>query len=83
MRTAEDPFPMETTYAWDDDTRGSHADDAPQSGDPSGLMVVAAPAIALAMRAREHEGPRPPEDDPRAGSQEREYEPGAEAAGAV
>ena len=50
MRTAQGPFPMETTYTWTvlDDT--AHPDDAAQPGEPAGFAKVAAPVMAAAMR---------------------------------
>jgi hypothetical protein len=50
MRTAEGPFPMETTYAW------SEADTTPtrmtlrNRGEPSGFFTVLAPFMVPAMR---------------------------------
>ena len=50
MRTAEDPFPMETTYTWEaldgDRTRMTLRN----QGEPSGFTSVAAPMMAAAMR---------------------------------
>lgn len=50
MRTAEGPFPMETTYTWtavdDDLTRMTLRN----RGEPSGFAAVAAPMMAAAMR---------------------------------
>jgi uncharacterized membrane protein len=49
MRTAEGPFPMETTYEWRDaggDTRMKLRN----RGEPSGFSKVAAPMMASAMR---------------------------------
>ena len=50
MRTAEGPFPMETTYAWEsvgpDRTRMTLRN----RGEPSGFASVGAPLMAAAMR---------------------------------
>ncbi len=50
MRTAEGPFPMETTYTWqpvsDDRTRMTLRN----RGEPSGFAKVGAPMMATAMR---------------------------------
>ena len=50
MRTAQGPFPMETTYTWqaleDDQTRMTIRN----RGEPSGWSRVAAPAMAAAIR---------------------------------
>lgn len=50
MRTAEGPFPMETTYTWeavgDDKTRMTLRN----RGEPSGFSKIAAPLMARAMR---------------------------------
>lgn len=50
MRTAEGPFPMETTYTWT--SRGDNATHMTlrNSGEPSGFSKVAAPIMAAAMR---------------------------------
>ena len=50
MRTAQGPFPMETTYTW-----AAEGDEATRMtlrnrGTPSGFAGVAAPAMSLAMR---------------------------------
>ena len=49
MRTAEGPFPMETTYAWADDGAGTLMT-LRNRGEPSGFAGVAAPLMAAAMR---------------------------------
>lgn len=49
MRTADGPFPMETTYEWEDDA-GATRMTLRNRGDPSGLGKFAAPLIASAMR---------------------------------
>jgi hypothetical protein len=50
MRTAEGPFPMETSYAWvgegDDQTRMTLRN----RGEPSGFSKLAAPFMAAMMR---------------------------------
>jgi hypothetical protein len=49
MRTADGPFPMETTYTWepvDDGTRMTLRN----RGRPSGFSAVAGPFMAAAMR---------------------------------
>ena len=50
MRTADGPFPMETTYAWADDGRGGTRMTLRNRGEPSGFSRVAAPVLASAMR---------------------------------
>ncbi len=50
MRTAEGPFPMETTYEWDDAGTESTRMRLRNRGEPSGFAGVAAPMIAMAMR---------------------------------
>jgi uncharacterized protein YndB with AHSA1/START domain len=49
MRTADGPFPMETTYAWSDAGGGTRMT-LRNRGEPSGFAGVAAPAMAAAMR---------------------------------
>ena len=50
MRTADGPFPMETTYTWADDGRGGTRMTLRNRGEPSGFSSVAAPLLASAMR---------------------------------
>ena len=50
MRTAEGPFPMETTYGWQSEDEGSTRMTLRNRGNPSGFSQVAAPLIAAAMR---------------------------------
>jgi hypothetical protein len=50
MRTADGPFPMETTYTWADDRHGGTRMTLRNRGEPSGFSSVAAPLLAGAMR---------------------------------
>src|SRR5919199_3914356 len=50
MRTADGPFPMETTYTWADDDRGGTRMTLRNRGEPSGFSRIAAPAMASAIR---------------------------------
>jgi Polyketide cyclase / dehydrase and lipid transport len=50
MRTADGPFPMETTYTWADDRRGGTRMTLRNRGEPSGFSGLAAPLLAGAMR---------------------------------
>lgn len=51
MRTAEGPFPMETTYTWHDAPSGSTRMTLRNRGEPVGFAKVTAPVMARAMRA--------------------------------
>lgn len=50
MATAHGPFPMETTYAWDDAADGTTRMILRNRGEPSGLAAVTAPVMTRAMR---------------------------------
>src|SRR5947199_5519753 len=50
MRTAEGPFPMETTYSWEAVGEGSTRMWLRNNGEPSGFSKVGAPVMAAAMR---------------------------------
>jgi Polyketide cyclase / dehydrase and lipid transport len=50
MRTAEGPFPMETTYTWQAVANGETRMTLRNRGEPSGFARVAAPVMAAAMR---------------------------------
>lgn len=50
MRTADGPFPMETTYMFDDTASGGTRMTLRNRGEPSGFSRVAAPVLAAAMR---------------------------------
>jgi uncharacterized membrane protein len=50
MRTAEGPFPMETTYAFQDAAGGGTRMTLRNAGEPAGFGKVAAPVMARAMR---------------------------------
>jgi uncharacterized membrane protein len=50
MRTAEGPFPMETTYTWESAGDTSTRMTLRNRGEPSGFSRVSAPLMAAAMR---------------------------------
>jgi hypothetical protein len=50
MRTAEGPFPMETSYEWTPAGDGRTRMSLRNRGEPSGFTSVAAPMMAAAMR---------------------------------
>jgi uncharacterized membrane protein len=56
MSTAEGPFPMETTYAWEDSVSGADSVSGGtvmtlgNRGEPAGFAKVAAPMLARAMK---------------------------------
>ena len=50
MRTAEGPFPMETTYTWADAGDGATLMTLRNRGTPTGFKGIAAPLMARAVR---------------------------------
>lgn len=50
MSTSQGPFPMETTYTWQDNPEGGTTMTLRNAGEPTGFSRVAAPAMAAAMR---------------------------------
>jgi hypothetical protein len=50
MSTDEGPFPMETTYTWEDAGPGETRMTLRNRGEPSGFAKIAGPMIANAMR---------------------------------
>jgi hypothetical protein len=50
MRTAEGPFPMETTYTWRDGPSHTTEMTLRNRGEPAGFAKVGAPMMARAMR---------------------------------
>ena len=49
MSTAEGPFPMETTYRWEDAGEGATTMTLRNRGEPAGFAKVGAPLLARAM----------------------------------
>jgi uncharacterized protein YndB with AHSA1/START domain len=50
MSTSEGPFPMETTYTWEDTANGGTRMTMHNRGEPSGFSKLAAPMMARAIR---------------------------------
>jgi uncharacterized membrane protein len=50
MRTAEGPFPMETSYDWSDGPDGSTLMTLRNRGEPAGFAKIARPVMTTAMR---------------------------------
>jgi uncharacterized membrane protein len=50
MRTAQGPFPMETTYTWETVSEAATRMTLRNTGEPSGFSKLAAPFMASAMR---------------------------------
>ena len=50
MRTAEGPFPMETTYTWESTSEGHTRMMLRNRGTPSGFSRLVAPFMAMAVR---------------------------------
>jgi uncharacterized membrane protein len=50
MSTAEGPFPMETTYTWEENRNGGTKMTLRNRGEPTGFPKLAAPIMAIAMR---------------------------------
>jgi uncharacterized membrane protein len=50
MRTFEGPFPMETTYAWEEVGEGATRMRLRNRGEPSGFGCLMAPVLAAAVR---------------------------------
>ena len=50
MTTSQGPFPMETTYTWEDAAPGTTRMTLRNRGEPAGFKAMAAPLMARAMR---------------------------------
>jgi uncharacterized protein YndB with AHSA1/START domain len=54
MRTAQGPFPMETTYTWEELDPGATRMTLRNRGRPGGFSVLVAPFMAAAVRRANH-----------------------------
>ena len=50
MRTAQGPFPMQTTYTWEDAGEGATRMTLHNRGEPTGFARLMGPVVAAAMR---------------------------------
>jgi hypothetical protein len=50
MSTSEGPFPMQTSYSWEETPSGGTRMTLRNRGEPSGFSRVAAPLLTRAMR---------------------------------
>jgi hypothetical protein len=50
MRTSDGPFPMETSYTWEDNAGGGTRMMLHNRGEPAGFGKLVGPAIATAIR---------------------------------